>query len=162
MRGQTAAAQRVYLELEKVLKERLALEPNECSRQLRREVLATSVDGPVWSAGSRPSLPKPLTSLVGREGDIRDIFNLLHRDDIRLLTLLGPSRAGLPGVRLWGAAERLRETVTLPYLIFLRRDVEPRLPMARDALGTIDFEAVWKEGRAMDLDEAIDYALCGA
>jgi predicted ATPase/transcriptional regulator with XRE-family HTH domain len=41
-----------------------------------------------------PNLPTPISSLVGREKAIADIQNYLSREDIRLLTLVGPPGIG--------------------------------------------------------------------
>jgi predicted ATPase/DNA-binding CsgD family transcriptional regulator len=40
------------------------------------------------------ALPRHLTSFVGRRREIEDITSLLLRDDVRLLTLIGPGGAG--------------------------------------------------------------------
>lgn len=56
------------------------------------------------SAGSRPaeartlcpspSLPVPLTALLGRDGEMRALITLLHRPETRLVTLTGPGFHG--------------------------------------------------------------------
>jgi predicted ATPase len=42
----------------------------------------------------QPTLPVPLTNLVGAESLLQSLTHLLRRDDVRLLTLLGPGGIG--------------------------------------------------------------------
>lgn len=67
------------------------------------------------SKSSRPSprgdLAEPLTPLVGREGLVSEAVALLRRDDIRLLTLIGPGGVGKTRVGL-KVAKELRPRAT--------------------------------------------------
>src|SRR6185503_15233248 len=42
----------------------------------------------------QPNLPAPLTSLVGVETTLQTLIRLLGREDVRLLSLLGPGGIG--------------------------------------------------------------------
>ncbi len=62
--------------------------------------------------------------------------------------------------RLWGAAERLRETIGTPRSPGVRVHHERNVTAAYAALGTTAaFDRAWKAGRAMTIDEAIASAL---
>jgi DNA-binding NarL/FixJ family response regulator len=69
-------------------------------------------------------------------------------------------RAAL-AVRLLGAAETaLRATGSAPYRYIPDQELQDRvLAAARDALGEAAFDGEWRRGRAMTLEQAIDYAL---
>jgi non-specific serine/threonine protein kinase len=64
--------------------------------------------------------------------------------------------------RLWGAAERLREEIGTPLPPNERVRYEQKVAAARAALGDAAFERAWQEGRAMTMEEAVDYTLAPA
>ncbi len=62
------------------------------------------------SLDARPhNLPIQLTSLIGREREVRAVCDLLRREDVRLVTLTGPGGTGKTRVGLQVAAELLDE-----------------------------------------------------
>jgi predicted ATPase/transcriptional regulator with XRE-family HTH domain len=46
------------------------------------------------AVGAPGALPTPLTRLIGREGEVSAILRMLVRDDVRLVTLVGPPGIG--------------------------------------------------------------------
>lgn len=50
-----------------------------------------------------PSLPHPLTALIGREREVETVQDLLLRDDVRLVTLTGPGGVGKSRVAIAAA-----------------------------------------------------------
>jgi predicted ATPase/serine/threonine protein kinase len=63
------------------------------------------------------------------------------------------------GAKLFGASEVLREMIGAPLPAEKRVNFERYANEARDVLGRADLKSAWSHGRAMSLDEAIDYAL---
>jgi tetratricopeptide (TPR) repeat protein len=62
--------------------------------------------------------------------------------------------------RLFGAAEAQRETIGASLTFVLtREDCDRSIDAVRGALAPSSFYALWKDGRAMTLDQAIDCAL---
>lgn len=60
---------------------------------------------------------------------------------------------------LWGAADQLRQSLTMLRPPSKERLYTSSVPLARRELGDEAFEAAWTEGKKMTLQEAIDYAL---
>jgi predicted ATPase/Tfp pilus assembly protein PilF len=61
--------------------------------------------------------------------------------------------------RLFGAAEALRETLAVHRAPSDQADHDQRVASTRAALGDAVFAPAWAEGRAMTLEQAIEYAL---
>jgi len=62
-------------------------------------------------------------------------------------------------VRILGAAQAVRETMSAPRSTHENPDYNRQLSAARKALGETRFAALWKDGQAMDSDTAIAIAL---
>ena len=70
--------------------------------------------------------------------------------------LKGPAKAA----RIWGTAARVREEVGCPLPPRDRARSDRRIAAARAAMGDdTAFDGAWQEGRAMPLDQAVEYAL---
>jgi predicted ATPase/class 3 adenylate cyclase len=61
--------------------------------------------------------------------------------------------------RLFGAAEALRETLGFRFSTAERTDHDQCAVSTRTAIGDAAFAAAWAEGRAMTLEQAIEYAI---
>jgi hypothetical protein len=94
--------------------------------------------------------------MISREiGSRWDLCDLLEESGRGLVGRDHPAEA----VRLFGAAAALRELLGTPLPVGERPRYERFLELAKEALGPRDFEEAWNEGRAMDHDRAVDYAL---
>lgn len=65
------------------------------------------------------------------------------------------------GTVCYGAAEALRETDGIPQNPFERDEHREPVSRLRELLGEEAFAAAWAKGRAMSMEQAIDYALSG-
>jgi predicted ATPase/DNA-binding SARP family transcriptional activator/DNA-binding CsgD family transcriptional regulator len=63
--------------------------------------------------------------------------------------------------RLWGVSEAIREAAgfRLPHAALTVMEYERRLAEARTRLGMAPFETAWAEGKTMQLERAVEYAL---
>jgi hypothetical protein len=62
-------------------------------------------------------------------------------------------------IRLLGAGEAFCETLGARPPVAIAQEYERTVAAGRAALGEAAFAAAWAEGRAMSLDEAVEYAL---
>ncbi|HLK57746.1 MAG TPA: BTAD domain-containing putative transcriptional regulator [Chthonomonadaceae bacterium] len=64
-------------------------------------------------------------------------------------------------VQLYGAAERIRESVGLALTRSDRKEYERRTQLLRESLGEADFLTLWQQGRTLPLDKVIALAESG-
>ena len=91
----------------------------------------------------------------------RDVgFKLNAADSLDLLAQIACARGRAEGaVRLFGAAAAMREAVGATRSPNKRAESDLAASAARAALGDDAFAAAWAEGGAMDLDQAVAYAI---
>ena len=73
----------------------------------------------------RTNLPAQTNMLVGREHEAAEVFALLHREDVRLVTLIGPGGTGKTRLSLEVAAESADRFPDGVYFIPLENVVDP-------------------------------------
>jgi predicted ATPase len=115
-----------------------------------------------------------LGELAGRQGEYSQA-NAYHRESLAIRQKLGdrvnivhspegfgtlaareePARAA----RLLGAAKSLREEINAPASPAKQKKLDTAVAHTRSALGKSTFAREWEQGRAMSLEQAIDYAL---
>ncbi len=113
-RGLTQAPQKATAQL---LSAALALAPDEAAlfaKAARGARLSTNAATdtpsiPPAAASLAPSLPVPLTPLIGRERELADLLALFNQPATRLLTLTGPAGVGKTRLALELAAELRRQ-----------------------------------------------------
>jgi tetratricopeptide (TPR) repeat protein len=76
---------------------------------------------------------------------------------------LGDPASLIRAVRLWGAADRLRDEIAAPLPPSQQASLEEDLAAARQELRDDEaFDAAWQQGRAMTLEQAVELALEGS
>lgn len=133
--------------LSDVLAVALALDPAQRFAdvgQMRRSLQAALEEPPTRLVASRPAacaiphnLPAPLSSFIGREREVADVCARLRREDVRLLTLVGPGGVGKTRLALHSASQLLAEFPQGVFFVPLVEAVEPAqaLSVLAQALG---------------------------
>lgn len=106
-RGVTLGPQQDTVEgLEKALK----LPPEECER-LEATIIRTRKHASVPSPPQTPlshNLPVPPMPFIGRRQEVEDVWEMLSREDVRLLTLVGPPGVGKTRLALQAADQAVQ------------------------------------------------------
>jgi predicted ATPase/class 3 adenylate cyclase len=101
------------------------------------------------------SLQKESLAIFGGLGHKVGVI-VCFEDLARLLLAQG---SGDRATRLMAAADTLRKMLGMPVLPADRPRYDASLAAARSLLGDETFEKLWQEGRAMTMEQAIEYAL---
>jgi hypothetical protein len=91
-----------------------------------------------WELGEKPEIPQPLENVAAVA-----------------MTRGQHDRA----VRLWGAAQGFRTLISIARPPYETDGYERQISAARAALGETGFATAWAHGHAMNVDQAIAYAL---
>jgi predicted ATPase len=83
---------------------------------------------PLQALESRPNnLPRQPTPFLGREQQVAGVVDLLRRDDVQLVTLIGPGGTGKTRLALQAAAEILEDFADGVYFVDLAPLIDPEL-----------------------------------
>ncbi|HKA94051.1 MAG TPA: BTAD domain-containing putative transcriptional regulator, partial [Acidimicrobiia bacterium] len=127
--GRQAEALRAFQDARRTLTEELGIEPSPALRALEQAVLVQdpSLDAPPRSPPERPrhNMPAALTSLVGRNDDLRATRKLLQSS--RLVTLTGVGGVGKTRMAVQAAADLVARFADGAWLVELAPIGDPDL-----------------------------------
>ena len=94
--GRQADALRVFGDTRRTLRDELGLEPSRALQQLERDILnhAPELDHRAPPVHVPTRLPAPITPIIGRTRELKELDELLRYDGVRLLTITGTGGVG--------------------------------------------------------------------
>lgn len=130
-RGQRTAALAEYERCKRILASDLGIEPSPETTAVYQHIRGErpAVTPPEAAAPANPTLPMPLTHFVGREREITAVQAFLRRDDVRLLTILGPPGIGKSRLAIQAAQKLLDFFQGQVYFVALAGINDPALVM---------------------------------
>jgi predicted ATPase/DNA-binding SARP family transcriptional activator len=111
---QASRVAQVYQTFSKRLEHDLGLEPTSATEQLfmkiqNGELKLQSVSEVAIADSAKPSLPAPVTAMIGREVELSDIAHYLSEPNCHLLTLTGPGGIGKTRLALQAAYDLVEQ-----------------------------------------------------
>ncbi len=140
--GRQADALDAYQRARRLFAEQLGLEPGEVLARLQARILDRDPTLPAGSEShgqaraltrARSVLPRPLTRLVGREGELIALAGLMADPDVRMVTLTGPGGVGKTRLLLEVAHRQEPAYVDGAVFVRLERLTDPSLVSAEIA-----------------------------
>jgi non-specific serine/threonine protein kinase len=112
-----------------------------------------------FEQGDHPSSKALLTESLAMHRDLANRQGMTECLEALASLALASGRFE-PGARLCGHAARLREEIGSPFPLWERLDYDRRIASARASFGNdAAFDLAWREGHAMTLEQALEYAL---
>jgi predicted ATPase/DNA-binding SARP family transcriptional activator len=137
--GRQAEALEAYADARSILVERLGIEPSSELRALERAILNQdeALAPGATVADALRALPSPPGALLGRDRELRALVELLHRPDVRLVTVTGSGGIGKSRLALAAAWEALTAFANGAALVELASTPDPAglMPAIARALG---------------------------
>jgi predicted ATPase/DNA-binding SARP family transcriptional activator len=130
--GRQGDALEQYRRARAVLVGELGIEPGDALREVERAILRQDA----WLAAAprtggdprpKPSLPAPVTPLVGRERDVTRVCDLLRRSDVHLVTISGVGGIGKTRLAIEAARRLTGEFAHGVVFVELSSLLEPEL-----------------------------------
>lgn len=153
--GDRAAALAAFEHCHQVLQNELGIEPDAETLALAAQIRTAEAT----AQSTRPTLPTPITALIGREEELAQLGRLLQSGDARLVTIVGVGGVGKTRLALAGASALGDVFADGIGWVPLAGITAAALPLQHDALATAVRVAIGQSfgGQGTPLDDLCDY-----